>query len=204
MNYANQLVRKEYFMGLDLGRKRDHSALVILERTLEAINTRYVDITTRWKQSLIVRYARQFPLGKSYGDLTQEVARVYRSTEKLGPVTLVFDQTGVGDAVDELIRENLRGAKIEGLVITQEIKRDIYAAIETLLEKGDLLIPTNCHNSKELKHELLNVEIRRIGQGYKYGAFRKDAHDDMVMALGLACWRERFQRPRLKMQERVS
>jgi phage FluMu gp28-like protein len=200
----NHHVKKEFFLGLDLGRKRDHSALVILERTFEAKHTRYVDSTTRWEQSMIVRYARQFPLGKSYGDLSREVARVYRATERLGPAVLVFDQTGVGDAVDELIKDNLRGANVEGVVITQELKRDIYAAIETVLEKGELKIPTNCHNSNELKQELLTVEIRRVGQGYKYGAFHKDAHDDMVMALGLACWRERFNRPRLKLQERIA
>ncbi len=200
---SNALEKNEYFLGLDLGRKRDHSALVILERSLKAINTRFVDAYTKWSETRQVRYARQFKLGMSYGDLTQEVARVYRSVERLGTATLVFDQTGVGDAVDELIRENLRGAQVEGVVITQEIKRDIYAAIETALEKRDLRIAENCHSSKELKQELLTVEIRRIGQGYKYGAFESGAHDDLVMALGLACWRERLSRPRPQGQVRI-
>jgi phage FluMu gp28-like protein len=186
--------RNEYFLGLDLGRKQDHSALVILERNLAAVNTRYIDETTTWRQSLSVRYARQFPLGTAYGSVTEEVARVYHSVTQRGPALLVFDQTGVGDAVAEMIRANLRGARVEGVVITQEIKRDIYASIETLLEREELQIPTNCHASAALKQELLTVEIRRAGQGYQFGSFDKDTHDDLVMALGLACWRERIGR----------
>ncbi|MDX2266973.1 MAG: hypothetical protein NW208_02640 [Bryobacter sp.] len=193
---SNLPVRNEYFLGLDLGRRQDFSALVVLERRLFARNTRYVDSLTKWEQSLIVRYARQFKLGTAYGEVAAETARIYRAVEQKGPATLVFDQTGVGDAVEEMIREHLRGARTEGVIITQEIKRDIYASLEMLLEKGELRIPTNCHSSNELKEELLTVEIRRVGLGYKYGAFEKDTHDDLVMALGLAAWRERLGRSR--------
>lgn len=65
-------------------------------------------------------------------------------------------------------------------------------ALETNLEQEKLKIAANCHSSRELKEELLKVEIRRMGFGYKFGAFKKDSHDDLVMALALACWRERL------------
>lgn len=189
---SNQLVKNEYFLGLDLGRKQDHSALVIIERSQRAMNTRYIDAYTKWEEFLSVRYAKQWKLGTAYGEVSKEVAAIYKKVEALGRSVLVFDQTGVGDAVYEMIREHLRGATVEGVVITQELKRDLYAALETNLEQGKLKIPEDCYSSRELKQELLTVEIRRIGYGYKYGAFEKDAHDDLVMALALACWRERI------------
>ncbi|MFN8942718.1 MAG: hypothetical protein ACK555_07890 [Acidobacteriota bacterium] len=190
------LEKNEYFLGLDLGRKQDHSALIVLERGLKAINTRYVDAYTQWETLLSVRYARRWKLGTAYGAVAAAVGDTYRKVEALGRSVLVFDQTGVGDAVYEMIRESLRGANVEGVVLTHELKRDMYSALETNLEQGKLRIAENCHSSRELKQELLSVEIRRVGFGYKYGAFDKGAHDDLVMALALACWRERLgQRP---------
>jgi phage FluMu gp28-like protein len=190
------LEKNEYFLGLDLGRKQDHSALIVLERSLKAINTRYVDAYTQWETLLSVRYARRWKLGTAYGAVAAAVAEIYRKVEALGHCVLVFDQTGVGDAVYEMIREQLRGANTEGVVLTHELKRDMYSALETNLEQGKLRIAESCHASRELKQELLTVEIRRVGFGYKYGAFDKGAHDDLVMALAIACWRERLgQRP---------
>jgi phage FluMu gp28-like protein len=191
----NSLVKNEYFIGLDLGRRQDHSALVILERSVRAVNTRYIDAYTKWETHLTVRQAKQWKLGTAYGAVAEEVSRIFHKVVSLGPATLVMDQTGVGDAVHEMIREHLRGAKFEGVNITQDLKRDMYAAIETALEKGLLSIAPSCLAAAALKQELLTVEIRRIGQGYKFGAFEKDAHDDLVMALALACWRERFGKP---------
>lgn len=186
------LEKNEYFLGLDLGRKQDHSALVILERSLRAVNTRYVDAYTQWETQLSVRYAKRWKLGTSYGEVAAAVGDVYRKVEALGRCVLVFDQTGVGDAVYEMIRENLRGTNVEGVVLTHELKRDMYSALETNLEQGKLKIAEACQASRELKQELLTVEIRRVGFGYKYGAFDKGAHDDLVMALAIACWRERM------------
>jgi len=189
---SNPLQKNEYFLGLDLGRKQDHSALVIVERSLRALNTRYVDAYTKWESFISVRYAKQWKLGTAYGKVAAEVGEIFRKVETLGRTVLVFDQTGVGDAVDEMIREHLRGMSVEGVVLTQELKRDMYAALETSLEQGRLKIAEGCQASRELRQELLTVEIRRIGYGYKYGAFEKDAHDDLVMALAIACWRERI------------
>lgn len=189
---SNQLVKNEYYLGLDLGRKQDHSALIVLERCQRAINTRYIDATTKWEERLSVRFAKQWKLGTPYGDVAKEVGNIYRKIEPLGKPVLVVDQTGVGDAVYEMIKDQLRGANLEGVVINQELKRDMYAAMETNLEQGKLQIAFDCLAVKELKQELLTVEIRRVGYGYKFGAFEKDAHDDLVMALALACWRERI------------
>lgn len=188
---SNTLVKNEYYLGLDLGRRQDFSALVILERSVKAMNTRFVDAHTQWKEEVAVRYAKRWKLGTAYGTVAEEISDTYRKVEAIGPCLLIVDQTGVGDAVFEMIRGHLRGANLEGVIINQEIKRDMYAALEAGLETGRIRIANDCHASAELKQELLSVEIRRVGFGYKFGAFDKGAHDDLVMAMALACWRER-------------
>lgn len=200
---SNQLQKNEYFLGLDLGRKQDHSALVIVERSVRALNTRYVDAYTKWETFLSVRYAKQWRLGTSYGDVAKEVSEIFKKTETLGRSVMVFDQTGVGDAVFEMIREHLRGSNVEGIVLTHELKRDMYAAIESNLEQGKVKIAEDCHSSRELKEELLRVEIRRVGFGYKYGAFEAGSHDDLVMALALALWRERIGQRTVQPNQRL-
>jgi phage FluMu gp28-like protein len=188
----SQLCKNEFFIGLDLGRRHDHSALVVLERSVRAVNTRYVDAYTKWETALTVRQVKQWKLGTPYGTVAEDVARLHAQVQTQGPTTLVIDQTGVGDAVYEMIRAQLKGAKFEGVTITQDLKRDMYAAVETGLEQTTLKVAATGSAADALKQELLTVEIRRVGQGYKYGAFDKDAHDDLVMALALACWRERM------------
>jgi phage FluMu gp28-like protein len=188
---SNPLVKNEYYLGLDLGRRQDFSALVIIERCVKAINTRFIDANTEWREQVSVRYAKRWKLGTAYGSVAQEISDIYRKVEREGPALLIVDQTGVGDAVFEMIRGHLRGANLEGVIINQEIKRDLYAALEAGLETGRIRIANDCHAARELKQELLSVEIRRVGFGFKFGAFDKGAHDDLVMAMALACWRER-------------
>jgi phage FluMu gp28-like protein len=200
---SNQLEKNEYFVGLDLGRKQDHSALVVVERSLRAMNTRYIDAYTKWETFLTVRYAKQWKLGTAYGEVAKQVGVIFKKVEALGRGVLVFDQTGVGDAVFEMIREHLRGSNVEGVVITHDLKRNMYAALETNLEQEKLKIAEDCDSSRQLRQEMLTVEIRRVGFGYKYGAFDKDAHDDLVMALALACWREKIGKGSIEPNQRL-
>lgn len=162
----SQLQKNEYFVGLDVGRKQDRSALVILERSLKAMNTRYIDAYTEWETFLSLRYVKRWRLGTAYGEVAAEVGSVFKKVEALGKSEMVFDQTGVGDAVFEMIREHLRGSNVEGVVITHELKRDMYPALETNLEQEKFKIAANCHSRRELKEELLKVEIQRMGFGY--------------------------------------
>ncbi len=46
---------------------------------------------------------------------------------------------------------------------------------------------------RELAGELTGMRVRFTGSGHDtYGAGRSGSHDDLVLALGLACWGKRF------------
>jgi hypothetical protein len=59
-----------------------------------------------------------------------------------------------------------------------------------LLEAGELKIPRRLGEAGALVRELSAVEMRRRpGGGMRIGADRAGEHDDLVMAVALACWK---------------
>src|ERR1700730_2528642 len=77
-----------YFIGLDLGQKRDYTALAILDRS----EGRYE-----------VRHLERIQLSTSYPAIRDRVHELVYMTLHYGPTALVVDATGVGLAVyDEL------------------------------------------------------------------------------------------------------
>jgi hypothetical protein len=59
-----------------------------------------------------------------------------------------------------------------------------------LLEAGQLKIPLGLTEASTLVRELGEVEMRhRPGGGVRVGADGAGEHDDLVIAVALACWR---------------
>ena len=91
----------EYFIGVDLGQKRDYTAVAIVERNGDR---------------LCLRHLEHFKLNTSYRAVADRIQQLYRMTAAHGPVTLVVDATGVGLGVlDDL---ESRGLKPIGITIT--------------------------------------------------------------------------------------
>ena len=83
-----------FYLGLDLGKKRDFTALVIVERTSDY-----------YGGLLAVRYAERMALGTPYTQVVQRVAAMSRGHRELnGFCHLTVDATGVGVAVEEELR----------------------------------------------------------------------------------------------------
>jgi hypothetical protein len=61
-----------------------------------------------------------------------------------------------------------------------------------LLEQGQLRIPRGLKETGALVRELTEIEVRqRSGGRVQMGAEGEGRHDDLAMALALACWRGR-------------
>jgi hypothetical protein len=72
-------------------------------------------------------------------------------------------------------------------------KQDLIAAVQLAMEKGELRVARGLREAGALVKEMLNV---RIMAGLSMGKVRMGAdgygeHDDLVIALALACWRAR-------------
>jgi len=174
----------DYFIGVDLGQKRDYTAITIVERNGD---------------SLYLRHQEQLKLNTSYKAVADRIQQLHRMTSVYGPVTLMVDATGVGLGVlDDLESRRLQPIGItitSGRAISttgkrsRVPKRDLVVRLLTDLESGRLEIASGIPYSEKLIHELLGFKVqinRRTGKESFGAASAK--HDDFVLALALACW----------------
>lgn len=124
-------------------------------------------------------------------------------SELRGKVRLVVDATGVGAAVVDLLwEERLRPKSVYitggSSVTTPESgrynvpKRDLVGVLQALLQGGRFRFATGLPAMlrKQLRHELQNFKVKgNLATGHDaYEAWRERDHDDIVLALALACW----------------
>jgi phage FluMu gp28-like protein len=174
----------EYFIGVDLGQKRDYTAVAIVEQNGDR---------------LCLRHLEHFKLNTSYKAVADRIQQLNRMIMVHGPVTLLMDATGVGLGVlDDL---ESRGLKPIGITITSGRaisttgklgcvpKRDLVVRLLTDLRSGRLEIASSIPDFQKLIDELLGFRVqinRRTGQE-SFGA-EASKHDDFVLSLALACW----------------
>jgi threonine dehydrogenase-like Zn-dependent dehydrogenase len=175
-----------YFLGLDLGQKRDYSAVVVVER----VDHRRAFQGTEFEK-LNVRYVERLPLGTPYPVVVERMREIVQSDELCGDCALAVDATGVGVPVVDMLRAARLGCEVMAVTITgggresagSVPKRDLLAGVEVLLEKGQLRIG-KVREAARLGRELMAMRTGKDG----------GEHDDLVIALALACWRARRRR----------
>jgi len=176
-----------FFVGLDLGQAEDYTALAVAKRSGEP--TRYD-----------LRHLERFPLGTPYPAIVARVGVIISQPLLLKDVELVVDATGVGGpVVDLLARAGLDPLAVTitgGDTVTREWKRarvpkrDLVATIAVLLQSGRLRVASALPEAETLVRELLDFRVRidlRTAHD-SYGAWREGTHDDLVLAVALACW----------------
>ena len=183
-----------YYLGLDLGQRRDHSAVAIVER----IDRRRAFMGSEFEK-LVVRYVERLPLGMPYPRVVERVREIVRCDELLGDCALAVDATGVGAPVVDMLRAARLGCELNAVVITgggsagngSVPKRDLMAEVLVLLENGQLKIG-DLREGPRLMRELVDVRTQVNASGrMRVGAEGSGEHDDLVIALALACWRAR-------------
>jgi threonine dehydrogenase-like Zn-dependent dehydrogenase len=187
-----------FFAALDLGQIRDPSALVIVER----IDHRRAFMGTSFER-LLVRYVERMPLGMSYPKIVERVKEILGSEELCGNCVLVVDATGVGAPVVDMLRAARLGCEIVAVVITggergngngSVPKRDLMAGLQALLDEGKLKI-ARMRETGRLVGELVDMKRSVSGSGrVRIGADGYGEHDDLAIALALACWRAQGRR----------
>src|SRR5579872_3828791 len=181
-----------FFVGLDLGQKRDYSALAVVER---------IEPRMAWMgpaPPLGVRYLERMELGTPYPDVVARVGEILRDPKMLGQSHLVVDATGVGAPVLDLLRAARVRANITAVIITGGDrahysgnqwcvpKRELLTGLEALLECGELRIAGKLREAARLVKEFESMQVEaRVNGRWKMGG---EEHDDLVLALSLACW----------------
>jgi len=192
-----------FYVGLDLGQRRDHSAVAVVEKLERPRPYGPAEF-----EAFVVRYLERMPLGTTYPQVVARVCWMLGGRELYRRCELVVDATGVGAPVVEMLRAEGPGCDISSVTITggekesggpayggghyNVPKRDLIASVQLALEKGELRISGLLREASALVEELVDVRktARESGRD-RVGAERAGEHDDLVIALALACWKGR-------------
>jgi hypothetical protein len=132
------------------------------------------------------------------------VKEVLDKPELRGQCALVVDSTGVGAPVVEMLRAARLGCELTAVTITggekesqgqqgwNVPKQELIAGVQVLLEAGQLQIARGLAEVQALVKELMDVRAKGRESGrVRVGADGSGQHDDLVIALSLACWKAR-------------
>jgi hypothetical protein len=198
-----------FFVGVDLGQARDFTVIAVAE--VAAVKGDWDATVAAWKKRLVVRlrYLERIELGTTYPNVAGRIAEVTRSGQLDGRCHLAVDATGVGRPVVDMLRgERLGCTRFLPAVVTggesesygdgywRLPKRDLITWLQVLLQRGELQIAAGLRWRKELMDEMRGMEVKVTASGREqFGAWREGAHDDLVFAVGLACWAAKKANP---------
>jgi hypothetical protein len=158
-----------------------------------------------------VRHLERPPLGTSYVDIVEHILKLLTSLEDR-ELVLAVDTTGVGRPVADMLKRRLedwleedqeREITAAWITITggdsvtraeggglRVPKRDLASAPLVLMQNKQLKIAEAMPLSETLRKELLNFKVKiNIATGHdSYEAWREGDHDDLVLAVAMACW----------------
>jgi hypothetical protein len=196
------------FVGVDLGQAKDFTAVAILERAELVRGWDPVTYACRKHVELRLRYLERLPLGTPYPRVAERVVKVTRSAEMAGRCSLVVDATGVGRPVVDLLKRERPGCTLMPVNITGGAsesknggyygvpKRDLVTGVQVLLQSGGLQIASGIPHGAALAAEMADMRAKVTAAGNtQFGAWREGAHDDLVLAVALACWGARKMYP---------
>ena len=144
--------RCHYSVGLDLGMRRDHAAIAVVETAHIVFHA--IDPVTWQRKSAVeytVRHLERIPLETRYTEIAHRVRSVTSARDLVDNCTVVMDATGLGAPVYEMLKSVLR-CQIKPVVITagdQEVygrgqyhlpKKDLITGVEVMLALGELRV----------------------------------------------------------------
>lgn len=194
---------RRWFIGLDLGQRRDHSALTLLEYHCEPTGRRDpVHFRDFARSHLRLRWIEQFPLGTSYLGLIEHVTQLTRHSDLAGRVSLVFDATR-DSALWELLARADHRAHLVPVIYTSGGKVNhaasdggyrvpkslLIAALQQLLHTRQLHIAGTLPTVPILTRELSLFERQLSDAGREsFSPAHASAHDDLLNSTALAAW----------------
>src|SRR5436309_782290 len=164
---------EDYYVGVDLGQKRDHSVVAVILKK---------------NGQITLVHMKRFALGTEYQAVIEYLKL---AGERFRNVRAFYiDQTGVGEAFPENARR--AGLKnIKGIELSLPRKSDVMTQMKQVMEQKRLHIPRD----RELIIEM-NAEIAKLTEAGKTKFHhRSGTHDDILWALALAVYASRHEIP---------
>ena len=189
-------------MGIDIGQKRERSAICVVQ-------TENREIEGRREVHFTVPHLERLPIGLSFPEIADRAAEVCLGVERrVGEAPRVFvDATGLGSPVVDLFVERIIGVRTVTPVYfnhgDQKVefgtpwnpavklgKAFLVNRLQALLQTGRLHL-SKSEDSITLAQELRDFEIEVDEKANeRQGAFRVGSRDELVTALGLAVFQD--------------
>lgn len=199
----------KFTLGLDLGQAHDPTAIAIADRVVPTQALQFeggilVPPSVAVPPEIHLRHLERIKLGTPYPKIVEYVGELLRRSPLLGATELVVDATGVGRPVVDMFL----GAGLDLIAVTitggnlatqdgnnwRVPKRDLVVGLQVLLQEKRLRFAGALPDRDTLVRELLSfkVKIDPVTAHDAYNA-RDGAHDDLVLAAALACWRAQME-----------
>ena len=164
LNVKAMSVPGNFYVGYDVGRKRDLSVLVVLERIKKEFH---------WRGAVELSQA---PFHEQFELLTSVL-------QIPGLRRLAIDQSGLGmQLAEDLVRKH--GSRVEPITMTAPVKESLASRILAVFQRGDVCIPDHRPLIDDLHSIQRNVTL---SGNVRYAAPREaGSHADRWTALALA------------------
>jgi hypothetical protein len=197
-------IEVHYFIGLDLGQRADFTAISVVERRLvQRSEFDWVSYARR-EIAMDARYAllhlERVRLGTPYPRIVERVRDLARSGRLMGRCSVAADATGVGAPVVDLLREADLGCDVIAVTITggsdpararggwRVPKRDLMMGLRVMLENGELRIARGLPEWRRFVEEMTQMRAKVTESARETFGAAAGSHDDLVLAVALACW----------------
>jgi hypothetical protein len=197
-------VLRSFHLGLDLGQKHDHSALVAVEQSIEFAGEKdRITYEPVCRRRLTVRLAHRIALQTGYNYVVEGVRELMASPElaRSNGVTLSYDATGVGAMAADWLRTLKMPGRLFPVVFTsgefarhenghyQVPKNLLMVGMMRAFEVDGLRVAPGLDEWASVEEELTGIRRlpgRRFGGEHGARWVSEGEHDDMAMALSLA------------------
>lgn len=204
-NPRSSQLTPQLFLGVDLGKERDHTVLALCERRWQLGQWSAAHHDHARRPVLVLRDLVRLPLNTAYTHVPQVIKNAFARYEAASPYAasvkternVVVDAGGVGGGVLDIIRQAQDTRYLGPLQLVPVFtssghepgrtasgchtvpKRDLLTALRAVVEARSLLIPRQLALAPELLKELA---------GFRQSGHSTAKHDDLAMALCLAVW----------------
>lgn len=205
VRHATRNPKPAWISGLDLGQRKDHTALSVIELSWQERGQCKIDYAWLYEPQFVLRGLERVPLGLTYERIHEIVAekmqileeRIVRQTHRAAPAQeLIIDAGGPGPPMVDRLRRTLKksvkitpaiitGGKSENTLTKGYIsipRRSILTRLVHMINAQILRCPVNLEGWDEFAREFCEISAESSQPA------NSRSHDDMVMSTGLAAW----------------